>query len=209
MNELLIFVAIAIALPLGILALFRLLTPRNAPLVIVVALVSLVSLIYLLTTFPMFAAVLVLIGFVAAVMFSRRIREKLEQRDRPEATVSNSSETLPPVFTEVRVRRPIQKVTVLSAEAQATTQPAPAPVEELLAAVPAPPPIPASPQPVPEAAAAWTDECDLAVGALVGLKIPKRKAIDLVRQSPGATVQEILGHALRIHGQSRGQVNGN
>jgi hypothetical protein len=51
----------------------------------------------------------------------------------------------------------------------------------------------------------WTSACDDVVTALVGLKISKRRAIDLVRRAAGTTQQEILGNALKIHGQSRTQ----
>jgi hypothetical protein len=63
-------------------------------------------------------------------------------------------------------------------------------------------PIPA-PQPVPQGE--WTPACDEALAALVGLKIPKRRAIDLIRRAAGSTCDEILRAALRIHGQNRTQ----
>jgi hypothetical protein len=43
------------------------------------------------------------------------------------------------------------------------------------------------------------------VSALVSLKIPKRESIALVRQSAGATADEITRNALRIRGQGWGQ----
>jgi hypothetical protein len=131
------------------------------------------------------AAAMALIAFVAAVIFSRRIREGQEQRGSSDAVPAEGNVS----FTDTR--QPIGLETGLSAEVQAARQPA---------LVPAPPPV---------AQAAWTTECDTAVAALVSLKIPKREAISLVRQSPGTTVDEILGHAFRIRGQGRGQsING-
>ena len=51
--------------------------------VLVVGLLSLVALVYLLTNFPMLvAAAMGLIAFVAAVIFSRRIREQQQQEQR-------------------------------------------------------------------------------------------------------------------------------
>jgi hypothetical protein len=95
--------------------------------------------------------------------------------------------------------QPIGQPTGLSAEAQAARQPAlQIPAKEL------------SPMPVPQSVpqAEWTAQCDDAVAALVSLKIPKRESSALVRQSPGATVQEILRQALKIRGQGRGHFAG-
>jgi hypothetical protein len=82
-----------------------------------------------------------------------------------------------------------------------------------------PPPAPIASQPPPVSVsqsvpqAEWTDECSTALDALIALRIPRKKAIDLVRRAAGNTHDEILRAALRIDGQSRtqsitGSVNG-
>jgi hypothetical protein len=64
--------------------------------VLVVGLLSLVALVYLLTNFPMLvAAAMGLIAFVAAVIFSRRIREQQEQRDWTEAQAARQPALVP------------------------------------------------------------------------------------------------------------------
>jgi hypothetical protein len=56
-----------------------------------------------------------------------------------------------------------------------------------------------APQSTPQAD--WTDACDDAVAGLISLRIPRREAIALVRQSAGATTSEILKQTLQIRGR--------
>ncbi len=145
--------------------------------VLVVGLLSLVALVYLLTNFPMLvAAAMGLIAFVAAVIFSRRIREQQEQRDWTDSVPAEGNVS----FTDTGALQPIGQPTGLSAEAQAARQPALVPAHEL--------PREPAPQSVPQAE--WTTECDTAVAALVCLRIPKCESIALVRQSAGTTADE-------------------
>lgn len=240
MNELLLFFAVAIALPLGTVALFRFFTSLveatpskttdaiqepsreiearweefgrelrgrqnrsedlaapasapgkslvNPPLLIVVGSLSLIAVVYLLTNWPMFgAAAVALLMFVGALIFSRRVREQQqEQRSWPDSVSAEGNVSV----TDVDVRQPIELETGLSVDPQAARQPTQVPAKEP-AAIPA------------TQAADWTAECDDVVSALISLKIPKREAISLVRQSPGTAVDEILRHALKIRDQGR------
>jgi hypothetical protein len=137
------------------------------------------------------AAAMGLIAFVAALIFSRRIREQQEQRDWTDSVPAEGNVS----FTDTGALQPIGQPTGLSAEAQAARQPALVHAQEL--------PREPAPQSVPQAE--WTTECDTAVAALVCLRIPKCESIALVRQSAGTTADEITRNALRIRGQDRGQ----
>ena len=210
------FIAV-ITLPLGTIALFWLFRPReepaakgsktpeapapavgegytliNAPLVIVGGLLLIVAVISLLSTGQVTAAVmvfLVALAIVGGVMFAKAREAEWEHREWPERVSASSNAEAPGVQ---RV-----KGGTLFRNPEPAVIPPPAPIVSQPALV-------SAPQPVSQAE--WSPECDDAVSALVGLKIPKKRAIDLVRRAPGTTHSEILRNALKIHGQNRTQM---
>jgi hypothetical protein len=135
---------------------------------------------------------LTIVAIVVAVLFAKARQAEWEHREWTEVPAgSNVTPPVPPQIVEI----------------QTTSQPPPVPAPH-----PAPHPVP-HPAPHPEPQAEWTEECSAALEALIALRIPKKRSIDLVRRAAGSTRDEILRAALRIHGQSRtqpitGNVNG-
>jgi hypothetical protein len=110
---------------------------------------------------------------------------------------STSAEPGPPEGTS------FSNLTPAVARSPLSTIPKPAVVPPA-APIASKPPLVSAAQSAPQAE--WTSACDDACAALVGMKISKRTAIDLIRRSTGTTVDEILRAALRIHGLSRTQM---
>jgi hypothetical protein len=208
--ELLGFTIAVITLPLGTIALFWLFRPReepaakgsktpeapvlapggvyaliNVPLVIVGVLLLVIAIASLLSAGQVAAAVIVFliaVAIVGVVLFAKAREAQWQHREWTDSTPADVQR----VDGGTLFSNPVP--TVISPPTPVASQP---------------PPIPA-PQPVSQAE--WTDQCSAAVDALLALRIPKKRAIDLVRRAPGATHDEILRAALRIHGLSRTQM---
>jgi hypothetical protein len=156
----------------------------NVPLVIIGTLLLVVAFVPLLSTVPMgvtlaVAAFLGMVAIVGVVMFVKARNEQHRPQSQYRERTTPASNKVSPSSVPSQI-----------IEAQVTSQPRPPPV--------------AVPQSVPQGE--WTPECDTALAALVSRRIPKRKAIDLVRRAAGATHDEILRNALKIHGQNRTQM---